>query len=661
MALIGRTLNEGDDPLADLIQPAPKPPKADTLYLVTLDFRTGPGRHGMEAGLVEIDQAVLRRYCWVGNAVGNRPQKYLTTNVLEYLLGPAPANLLAVLETSAFAGGVLHRRLNTLVAEFYLVLPDGSRLLDPARLGLAGEDLIASTWKATPGKPRDKAKEVLKAVAGALRKRVLAELGIKAPEAALWTVLLDGEPLVADPDYAALVLRDKEGAAAEDATEGARGVCTVCGATDRPVIHDFAQLDFLKYYINDKIGAASGVSEGGFRRNFLACGECFRGLVVAEKYARQHLGLRVGSLDFLVLPAFLRDPGLARADLEAWAERLKARVGAFANISQWLESLAGDRGLEAELALFLEELPHEDVALLNFLFYRKSKSEFRVLGLVKDVAPSRIADLLRHGNRLANRAAALLGADRWWLDLTRIYQLIPLAEGGRGAEFKKLVHIYSALLAGEPLAYSFLVRQFVALAQIYRTGNFQGTNVYPPPAGYEEAEMARRMLQANLFLKLLHEEGLLEGGRFLSDRSLALEAELLPEEMRTYLAEMAYDGPQAALFILGYLLNQVGRAQGEAGYGNKPVLEKVNYNGMLWPKVVRLSNLLMDQLRQHDLLRYNEGLFAAMKRLFDAHRRDWPLSPEENVFYILSGYAYATRMALKAWAEKQINEGGADR
>lgn len=642
----------------------PKPPKAENVYLIRLDFRTGPDKPRLEADLVEIDAAARRRYCWVGNAVGNRPQRYLTTNVLEYLLGPAPANLLAALETSAFAGGALHRRVAELVGTFYIPLPDGGPVLNAAGLGLAAGDLIPAVWETTPGKPRDKAREALKAVAGALRKRVLAELGVAAPEAVLWTVLLDGEPLAADPDYAALVLEWKQGMAAGDGAKSSKGVCAVCGATDRPVTPDFAQLDFLKYYINDKIGAASGISEDGFRRNFLACGDCFGGLVAAERFVRQHLGLRVGKLDFLVLPAFLRDPALSREDLKAWTEKLAARVGAFANVSRWLESLAGERGLEAELADFLEDLPHEDVALLNFLFYRKSKSEFRVLALVKDVAPSRIKHLLRHSNRLANRAAELLGPDRWWLDLTRIYQLIPLAESARAAEFKKLVHVYTALLAGEPLSCSFLVSQFVALAQIYRTGNFRGTNMHPPAAGYEEAEMARRMLQANLFLKFLRDEDLLRGGRFLS-QPLALEAELLPEDMRAYLAEMAYDGPRTALFLLGYLLNQVGRAQSDAGYGNKPVLEKVNYNGMLWPKVVRLSNLLVDQLRQHDILRYNEGLFAAMKRLFDAHWPDWPLSPEENVFFILSGYAYATRMALKAWAEKKekqnADEGGADR
>jgi CRISPR-associated protein Csh1 len=613
---------------------------------------------------VEIDPAVLRHYCWVGNAKGHRPQHYLITDQLRYLVGPAPVNpapvnLLAALEVLGLSGGLLYQRLDTLIKTFYATLPGGSRVLDPARVAMAEPDFVASVWERTSGKPLERAKAVGKEAAALLRQRLLRGLGVDAADAVLWTLLFEGEPLVADSDYAALVLQDK-GGTPEGAAGTATGVCSVCGAEGRTVTTDFARLDFLKYYINDKLGAASGLSEEGFARNFAACGECFRGLVVAEKYVRQHLGLRVGSLDFLVLPAFLRDPGLGRKDLETWAAKLKARVGAFANLTQWLEALGGDKGLEEELQVFLEDLPHEEVALLNFLFYRKpeGKSEFRILGLAKDIAPSRISRLLRHSHRLANWAGERLGPDRWWLDLTRIYNLIPLAEGAREAEFKRVVHIYTALLAGQPLDYGFLVRQFVALAQIFLTNNFQGTNVRPPTAGYEEVELARRLLQAGLFLKLLHEESLLEGGNFLRGHGLELEAELLPEQMRAYLTEMAYNGAQAGLFMLGYLLNQVGRAQGERGYASKPVLEKVNYNGMLWPKVMRLANLLLDQLRQHDLLRYHESLYAAMKRLLDAHREDWPLSPEENVFYILSGYAYATRQALKAWAEKQSAEGG---
>lgn len=668
VALIGRTLAGGGDPVADLINPPPrKPPKVETIYLVKLNFRMGAAGP-LAVDMQEIDDIALIRYRWVGNEKGNRPQFYLTTDQLKYLVGQAPVNLLARLEEAGLENGSLYRRLSALVKSFFRELPDGSRVLDPQRLGLATEDVLTATWEENTGKPQERAKAVVAAVAEVAKKWALEQLELKAAEAALWTVLVDNVPLVADPDYAHVLLRGKEAAV----DKGEPGVCSVCGAEDRLVTPDFTQLSFLKYYINDKLGAASGVAEEGFARNFQACRDCFRGLLLAERFVQDRLGLRVGRLSFLVLPAFLREPDLSRTDLEFWVEKLKTRVEALSNTSGWIESLAGLKGLDDELQDLLEDMPYENAALLNFLFYhyQGGRSEFRVLFLIKDVAPSRIARLLRHSHRLADQAAALLGPDRWWLDLTAIYRIIPLSEGPRGVEYKKLLHIYHGLLTGAPLDRAFLIREFVALARVYQTGNYAGTNVPPPKAGAEEWEWTRRLLQANLFLKFLQEENLLRGGRSLST-PLELETVLLPEEMRAYLAAMAYDGPETALFLLGYLLNQVGQKQRDRGYESKPVLEKVNYAGMPWAKVVRLANILVDQLRQNDILKYHEGLFAVMKKLFDAHRpgahqREWPLSPEENVFYILSGYAYGTRMALKAWAEKQnakkqdADEGGAD-
>ncbi|MGB9887674.1 MAG: TM1802 family CRISPR-associated protein, partial [Moorellales bacterium] len=526
MALIGRVLSEDKDQLTDLIQPAPPAPKGQKTHIIRLNFHFGRSPH-LEAEPVEADPAALRRYCWVGNAVGNRPQKYVTTNTLEYLVGAAPVNLLAALAEMGKEGTDLYRRLSALLKGFFRPLPEGTPVLDPARLGLAEDSFLEDAWQHSQGKPRERARAVAKTVAGYLRQWALKRLGLPTAAAGLWTLVIEDEPLALDPDYRAFILQDK-GAASGEANGGApKGVCTICGAEDRPVVVDFARLDFLKYYINDKIGAASGVSEAGFWRNHAACPECFQALVVAEKYVRQHLGLRVGALDFLVLPAFLQQPAFGRADLENWAAKLKGRVGALANVSQWLEGLAGKGSLEEELLNFLEELPYEEVALLNFLFYRKTQSEFRVLGLAKDVAPGRLSHLLRQSNRLANWATKYFGPDQWWLDLTRIYQLLPLAEGGRTAEFKKVVHVYTALLTGRPLAYDFLIRQFVSLARIFLTNKFAGTNVRPPAAGAEGLALARSLVQANLLLRLLTVEGLLEGGKFLSDRGLALEPELL--------------------------------------------------------------------------------------------------------------------------------------
>ncbi len=651
--MLGKTFSRDGDPIEDLILSLSTPPKVDKQYLVRLNFITEGTKPELMADMVEIDPTVLSQYRWVGNNVGNRPQLFLTTDRVDYLVSKTLPNLTAYLKEIGRQGCSLYQKADLLTKTFFSKLPDGNPILDPEKVGFPGKGIILkSTWEDIPGKPRDKTKKVIQLLTGAVKRHFLETLGLKSPEMGLWTVLLNGEILALDPAYAEVVVKSKGGAVTEGSKKSMSGICSVCGLDKSSVTFDLSGLDFLKYYITDKIGFASGVSEEGFKCTFLICSDCLKAMIVAEKYVRQHLGLRVGPVRFLVLPAFLIEPEICRADLEIWASKLKSRVGAVSRLSGWLESLGGRDSLENELEDFLEEIPYDNLALLNFLFYQKNQSEFRVLALVKDVAPSRITHLLRHSYRLATKGEALLGGylQAWWLDLNRIYQLIPISEGRRGAEHKKLLYIYEALLGQRPVNYRFLLEQFVSMAAIYHTGSFEGTNIRPPMPGYEELEMANRVLQANLLLMFLREEQLLEGGMLLSGPT---ELEGLKKPLQDYIREMKYGEPAVVLFLLGYLMNQIGRKQAEAGYQQKPVLEKINYAGMLWSKVVQLSNVIFNQLRQYDVLRYNEGIFAIMKRLLDAHRRDWQLSPQENVFYILSGYAFATREAIRAKEESK--------
>jgi CRISPR-associated protein Csh1 len=296
-------------------------------------------------------------------------------------------------------------------------------------------------------------------------------------------------------------------------------------------------------------------------------------------------------------------------------------------------------------------LPYDKVALMDFIFYQKNQSEFRINHVIKDVVPGRVTELLRQSFQYAAKAETLFGKDQAWrLDLTEIYKLIPLNQGKRAAEHKKLLYIYEALFSRRRIRYDFLILQFVLLAEIYHTKSFEGTSI-KAQAGFEEISLVDSMLRANLFLIFLKNEKLLEGEMSLNGMT---EFEGMDNEMQVYLMEMKYGEPAAALFLLGYLMNQIGKEQSETGYKQKPVLEKINFSGMFWGKVAQLTNTVFNQLKHYDVLRYNERTFAAMKLLMDKHRDSWGLSPQENVFFILSGYAYATRAAIKG-AKKKVN------
>ncbi len=140
-----------------------------------------------------------------------------------------------------------------------------------------------------------------------------------------------------------------------------------------------------------------------------------------------------------------------------------------------------------------------------------------------------------------------------------------------------------------------------------------------------------------------------------------------------YMKEMKFNESQSALFLLGILIARVGAAQvkkqqeaAKAGSGsgrldtsNKPILNKINFQGMNKKRLQMLSTDVFEKLRQTKQLNpTNELIYAEHKRLFDQTVSNWKLSDRENVYYLLSGYAFGTKKILKGKSNKegQLNE-----
>jgi len=71
-------------------------------------------------------------------------------------------------------------------------------------------------------------------------------------------------------------------------------------------------------------------------------------------------------------------------------------------------------------------------------------------------------------------------------------------------------------------------------------------------------------------------------------------------------------------------------------------------------KLKRLVNEVFEKLIEYKLLSFNnEKKFAECKRLMDKQIDHWPLSDQDSVFYVLSGYAYSTHKAIKAGKTKE--------
>ena len=130
--------------------------------------------------------------------------------------------------------------------------------------------------------------------------------------------------------------------------------------------------------------------------------------------------------------------------------------------------------------------------------------------------------------------------------------------------------------------------------------------------------------------------------------------EMIPDDIRQFWIniEVYNDNAKKGLFLLGYLLGEIGTKQQSAGIKNKPVLNKLNFQGMSLEKTQRLTGDVFEKLRQYKILNFNENTFAAAKFLIDNDLNNWTLSNQENIFYILSGYAFSNYLIRKKSKEK---------
>ena len=132
-------------------------------------------------------------------------------------------------------------------------------------------------------------------------------------------------------------------------------------------------------------------------------------------------------------------------------------------------------------------------------------------------------------------------------------------------------------------------------------------------------------------------------------------SEQIAQDENTFLLKMGYGSQQQALFFLGRALSRVAYAQQKSDH-NKPVLNKLNYNGMDRRTIILLANDLMEKGNQYKNKEKNtlpviERYLKAFFNLFHANDQDWKVPPHEALFFILSGYTYGIQAKKKSDSE----------
>ncbi len=633
-------------------------------------------------------------YLWVGNNPGNKEQIFLTTDSPIYLLTKALPNLMKK------GNEDLKTEIEQILNEFFddsIVDPSKFELLNEkvehlkSDLAIVKKDVMSSdTQKELNEKIKDlknicgkidnkcdlssegdyeKVKEIVESKCEELmnsnieeklvnkyKNDILKRLkpqgnkreslltndlllcrGIKKDEVSIYTIKLDGDLLTKHQEYRDLIYYEKINSLFDVKNKHyennltAKGRCSICENDDLATTSNATNLEF-KFYMTDKLGFSSNL-DGTFTKNYNICKECYQYLMIAENFIDNNLSTRIGGLKMYIIPHFIFK--LEDLDLKKFSKYIKYSTNSIDN----LESLSD---FQKKLEKFREYEAIKNNFIINYLFYQKSKSEFKILKLIKDVPPSRL-DLIRGKiQEICNLVDDNYGGNkRLKLDLNRIWYCIPI-KGNEGSYsgFSRYLDILDAIFSDKIIDYNFLINQFTEVIRIIKFER-KGYNIRI------EQDFTDKIIQLN-FLLLLFIKLKLLGGIDVGEKSNANIDEvgecMLPTEILDYWSDVALyeDEQKRALFLLGYLVGVIGNAQSTTGHKTKPILDKISFQGMSVEKLIRLSNDVLEKLKQYKKLKYkNEDTYSVLKSLLDNHIANWSLSNQENVFYTLSGYAFS--------------------
>jgi len=446
-----------------------------------------------------------------------------------------------------------------------------------------------------------------------------------------------------DSDHEALIIGDKQ------------RVCYICLQRKAGVSSSYTT-KFSRSGIN-KIFTTTTINSARYSDNFdnyddaySICSECYQQLLAGEALIERRFRGSVARENALFLPEGLFES----FDYESIG-RIKDNIDFAFNsrdAEEWLKSVEAD-------ASWMED----PFFVIHIVVYRTDGNSVTILETIEDVPVFRILHLIRLLGQAVDRIKPHLRG----MSLGSIYRMIPVRETEKGqVDIGRVLSFYKALILGHQIrtetlfdyACDALDKGMRQLSK-ERLDNYRNMDLYAYFPDKFDFFIQRICMQYLVLLRTVQSLGLIDKKVFLDNKEEGTEMEDISslEAMESFVDSQGFVPEAKALFFLGVLLNRVASEQYRKGHKTKPILKKVQFQGMSSKEVFRLYEDVLEKLRQYDLFNLgNEQIIAAFHRHCGKVEKEWPLSDHANVFYIMSGYGYQTSVSVNRKKEGEDSE-----
>ncbi|MCC5878261.1 MAG: hypothetical protein JJU11_18745 [Candidatus Sumerlaeia bacterium] len=398
---------------------------------------------------------------------------------------------------------------------------------------------------------------------------------------------------------------------------------------------DLSDSNFLGRYNINKVFQTTGINYAAnfsdHQKSYQLSTQRKRYLDLASNHILNSKSLKttIAGISHLIIPSLLnRD--LENFDTELISEAISAT-------NEFLfRMLQTDTGIQKNLS----QLP---LFWVNYIGYESDGNSFKIISQTNDVNSFYLAKLIEVFGDTSYELSDLLG-NQGGFNLQSIYRIIPIRDGQK-AKVNPVLSLFKDIFEQRPIDPNLLFEHFKNLLLCHRFSRYRAFSNIRENNSFDYAIKDAVFKYAAMFYALKHLN------LIPMDTTQPTETAPLPEESsfqehtEHLFARMQYTDAEKALFYLGRVLSSVAYAQYKKGHESKPVLNKLNFNGMDEQAMMRFSLDLAEKARQYNLHRETDFNFARFRALFN--EKSWPLTKEQNLFYLLAGYTFHLTLPSK--------------
>jgi CRISPR-associated protein Csh1 len=468
----------------------------------------------------------------------------------------------------------------------------------------------------------------------------------------------DGEEIILPnhPDYLKLVKVDKglndEGLNINNLNEKeAHKVCYICKEKKHGVTisksANFSRSGINKVFETTTKRTARYQPDGfNYDDTYSFCNICYQRLLSGEKTITARFTTSIAGERVFIIPEAL----FGQFDYKHLYKVKDSIDLAFKkDVNNWIDDL--------ESAAEIDQISGYSI---NLVFFRTPKgTSLSVLLTIEDIPTIYIKKVLQ----LLAKNSISLQPHVHKISLSIIYRIIPVKVNKKTREqvdISRVLTVYKAIFRKEQIKSNSLFMYVTealdkGLKKLNKTedgDNLSYSNIITGYSIGDEDFFIKRIIMSYLVLiKTCEDLNLLDKPIFKQNReevasmtdfnSFSEKVNNSINEKETFLVKQGFTEPAKALFYLGVLINRVAVAQMLKEHRTKPILRKIQFQGMNIREIERLYHDVVEKLHQYNKMTlFTEAIMNRMHYYFDPLKNNWPLNDHENVFYLMSGYAY---------------------